>query len=753
MDRSVGLVRVALTAAGAESTDGRSMQFQASDTLKSRSYVSLIVAQFLAAFNDQAIHIVAIFYAGDLLLRYVHMRGMDEKAIISIVTACFISPFLFFSTLAGMLADKYSKRTTLVFWKVAEVGMMALALAGFLLPHLAGGDPATAKSLAQWSAFLVVSVVFMMGTHSAFFVPAKYGVMPEILQPTVLSKGNGILEGTSFVAQILGTTCGALLYTRVHSTPNGAVLELGSEWLIGVLLLALAIIGAVVSLFIARMPAASPERKLTWKLWQPLAQNLRVMLRSRPLGLAALGIAFFLFITLFARQTLLYQGETEKDYQTARREQARQQAAAAVDPEDDEADTGMVMEPKGASEAQTAEIRVAILIALIGLGVGIGSPLAGALSGNKVELGLVPIGALFLIFFTAAMSVLIQWKWPTRIGLVMVGVAASFYIVPLYTLLQHRAPKDSKGNLVATSNFINVAGGLLAVAVFLLVTFGVEVVFSLARGSRDANATDAAKLAENVRELEQKLQIPKILFVVLSVMIAGMLLLLCRKLPDFFVRALLWLRSHGRYRLKVVGQQNLPTDGPVILATNCDHFESCMQVVTATDRYTRFILLEGDDDEQPPWLLRYLARRTGLIALPRHKTDVAAWGKALAKAGKTLAQGHLLGVTADGDVPDPRIIELLDELRAQYRAPIIPVYCGALDRAPRHPAVIRRMQVVIGHQLREGATPGEIRQAIHLLGEWMHQTEQAGLAAATVLIPGAADAAPTAPVSDHPARP
>src|SRR5437868_1347674 len=114
--------------AGVESTDGLSMQFQASDTLQSRSYVGLILAQFLAAFNDQAIHIVAIFYAGDMLVRYVALPHLDDKAVIAVVTACFISPFFFFSPLAGMLADRYSKRTTVVLWKLAEVGMMGLAL-------------------------------------------------------------------------------------------------------------------------------------------------------------------------------------------------------------------------------------------------------------------------------------------------------------------------------------------------------------------------------------------------------------------------------------------------------------------------------------------------------------------------------------------------------------------------------------------------------------------------------------------------
>src|SRR5438067_1215587 len=116
---------------------GSSMTFRPSETLQSRTYLGLILAQFLAAFNDQTIHIVAIFYASDLLVHYLALPHITEPAVISVVTACFIAPFFFFSTLAGMLADKYSKRTIVVFWKLAEVAMMALAVVGFLLPHLA----------------------------------------------------------------------------------------------------------------------------------------------------------------------------------------------------------------------------------------------------------------------------------------------------------------------------------------------------------------------------------------------------------------------------------------------------------------------------------------------------------------------------------------------------------------------------------------------------------------------------------------
>ena len=46
------------------------------------------------------------------------------------------------------------------------------------------------------------------------------------------------------------------------------------------------------------------------------------------------------------------------------------------------------------------------------------------------------------------------------------GFFSGFYMVPLYTLLQHRAPKTSKGELVATSNFINVTGAIAASVLF-----------------------------------------------------------------------------------------------------------------------------------------------------------------------------------------------------------------------------------------------------------------------------------------------
>jgi MFS family permease len=754
------------------------MPFSPADTLKSRSYIGLIVAQFLAAFNDQAIHASAMFYA-------IHQETLSEAKAISLMPILFFTPWAIFCTLAGYLADRYSKRTTLVFWKVAEVGITLVALAGFWL------GTAIHNPLGPW---VVLSCVFLMGTHSAFFVPAKYGALPEILQPHLLSKGNGILESTSFLAVILGTVSGGILSS--HSCFRG------SEYYIGLILFVLAAAGAVASFVIERIPAANPTRPFPINLFRPLYDNLRMMLRARPLALAVLGIAFFTFMVAFMRATMYEHGESQ--------------------------------------HPRWDEFRTSVVVATVALGVGLGSPLAGSLSGGKVELGLVPLGAIGMIV-TTAVAAFVLFRLPALIVcLVLIGFFSGFYIVPLYTLLQHRAPKTSKGDLIATSNFINVTGAILASLLFFVlvqaarfvgiakpipqqdIVTGRLVALEMTRGRHPgyvrvvpddgqpftlgrlvgkkagelAEAPPAPRAADappfvisadddippdtevavsrwklsprgvdhyEVRPAEEPLEdaydqelVPRFLFLGASLMTLGILILLCRQLPDFFVRALLWLRSHGRYRLRVVGIPHLPANGPVILATNCDRFESCMQVVAATDRFTRFVLLESEDDPSPPWLLRLLARRTGLVALRRHGESRQSWDKALDKAARSLDQGNIVGVTADGDGPAPEMVQLLDELRARMPVPILPVYCGELD--PQHPgegahAMIPRVQVVIGHALPPEATAAEIRDAIHGLGEWAQQTDRAGESPTTAAIPKDAIASRRATVSDHPGRP
>ncbi|MCC7086019.1 MAG: MFS transporter [Pirellulales bacterium] len=695
-------------------------KFRPSATLKSRSYVGLLLSQFLAAFNDQASHIVALFYATDMLVRFAKVAPdhIDTKALISIVTACFITPFFLFSPLAGVLADKYSKRSIIVFWKLAEVFIMTIALVGFLLPHAAGLGFASADTLAIWSSILVISVVFMMGTHSTFFIPAKYGVMPELLHTSILSRGNGLLEGTSFAANILGTVFGGWLYgtefikSNIEVSGAATVLHPGREWIIGTVLLGFAVLGVISSLLVEHIPPAAPHKPMIWEPWTPMKQNLGLLRKSKSLVLATIGIAFFLFMTLYLRQTLLFQGETKEEVQRAIKLNPAIAEEVGLEKSANPEQLG-----KHAKDAKT-EFEVALLIGFVGLGVGIGCSLAGYFSGNRLELGLVPIGLALLIVCTATMAVVVPHKARMIACLIAVGTAAGLYIVPLYTLLQHRAPKESKGSLVATSNFLNVTGGLIAVIVFFLATAGLQFVLDLKLHYADARS-DPLKVTAYLHQLVRESQIPKLLFLGASLVTIGMLLLLWWQRPDFMLRAISWLRSSRRRHLQALGLDNIPANGQVILVSNCRDFNHWVLVVSTLDRFARFVAPHdtGGDD-----FLRSLAVRNGVMIAAGPKIRLAEEDHALARGLVTLGQGNILGLSLeDGYVGDHGQQfsgeHLLAELRNKVPAGILPVYCG---ENPIHPEAgwksDGRTFVAIGEPLAANAHVEEIRAAIAALG-------------------------------------
>ena len=132
-----------------------------------------------------------------------------------------------------------------------------------------------------------------------------------------LSRGNGVLEGTSFTAQILGTSAGGILYALLKGDLIVGRLVLGQEWKIGAMLFVLAVIGTGSALLMRPIPAAAPNLKLSFRWWPPLRENLSILWKSKPLLLSVTGIAFCVFMTLFLRQTLFYQAELTKRSEVA----------------------------------------------------------------------------------------------------------------------------------------------------------------------------------------------------------------------------------------------------------------------------------------------------------------------------------------------------------------------------------------------------------------------------------------------------
>ena len=358
------------------------------DTLRLPGVTSFLVTQFLGAFNDNFSKIIVSFVA---------MSAYGEVQGVTIVGAAFILPFLLFSGYAGHLADTRSKTRVLVAVKAFEIAVMALAIPGLLTGH----------------AELLIAVVFLMGVHSTFFSPSKYGIVPELVPAEHMSAANGLLEMSTFAAIVLGTGFGGMLFERFAGDP----LVLGGA------LVGIAAVGLLTSAGIPKMPAANASARWSANPWGEVWQGAKRLWPDHTLWGTVLGIAYFWFLGALLQTALL---------------------------------------PFGQDALHVGKEASSRLYTPLAFGIATGSLVAGRLSGGKIELGLVPVGSLGLALFALAFA----WSSSyvgAALNLTALGFFGGFFAVPLNALLQHRPADHEKGRVQATNNFVQTIGILLAI--------------------------------------------------------------------------------------------------------------------------------------------------------------------------------------------------------------------------------------------------------------------------------------------------
>src|SRR5882762_10350232 len=166
--------------------------------LKQRRFAPFFWTQFLGAANDSVFK-----FAVTLLVTYQGpaYTSMSTATAINLIAAVFILPFLLLSATSGQLSDRIDKARLMRAVKWLELGIMLLGVWGF-----------AAKSFG-----ILLLCVFLMGTHSTLFGPAKYAYLPQHLGPREIVGGNGLVEMGTFVAILLGTLAGgALIDTGEH---------------------------------------------------------------------------------------------------------------------------------------------------------------------------------------------------------------------------------------------------------------------------------------------------------------------------------------------------------------------------------------------------------------------------------------------------------------------------------------------------------------------------------------------------------
>jgi hypothetical protein len=399
----------------------------------------------------------------------------------------------------------------------------------------------------------------------------------------------------------------------------------------------------------------------------------------------------------------------------------------------------------------------------------------GYLSGGKVEVGLVPIGSICMALAAgAAAFFVVMGSVPGLIVcIILIGLFTGFYLVPLYALLQNRAPKTSKGDWVATSNFLNVTGAIAATGLFYLM-FQAAVLSGLAPklathdvftgalgkvegepdrpqwvevGNRRLPAEGSPGVVDRVgtrlkagepvevatyqlagtthyhirregkdqKPIYDQRDLPSLLFLSVALMTLLTFFTLRTQLPDLFLRTLLWFRRLGRHGLEVDGMENLPTSGPVILATNADNLDACLSVLSATDRTTRFILVQTAGDKKMSWFARRLAGRD-MLAVVRGDKPVD-WNEVARKTEEALQKNEVVGLPLDAAYP-PGWLERLFEKASS--APVLPVGVEARETAPGKG---RRIYLLAGEPLKPGAAVEEARRAVERLADNLKERE------------------------------
>jgi 1-acyl-sn-glycerol-3-phosphate acyltransferase len=462
--------------------------------------------QFLGALNDNV-------FKNTLVILYAFRAATEADAgmVTNLAAGLFILPFFLFSALAGQLADKHEKSRIIRIAKAAEIAIMALGAVGFFLGSLP----------------LLLAVLFLMGTQSAFFGPVKYGILPQHLEERELMGGNALVETGTFLAILLGTLAGGLL----AGNPN--------LFVISAVILVLAAVGWLASRRIPVAAPVAPDLKVSWNLFTQTAAITRIIRGKPALFNSVLGISWFWYFgaTVLAQLPAFTKHVLRGD-----------------------------------------EGVVTLLLAVFSLSIGVGSILCAKLSRGEIELGLVPLGAFGMTVFAVDLAfvgyppsgaaimgvrdflsgVHAVALWRVMADIAFLGISGSLFIVPLYALIQTRADADSRSRVIAANNIFNalfmVGSAVITMGLFALGFNTVQVILFTA---------------------------------VLNVAVSAYIFLL---IPEFVMRFIVWALASTVYRLRYSGRDRVPRAGPAVIVANHVSFIDWFVITAACRRPVQFVM-------------------------------------------------------------------------------------------------------------------------------------------------------------------
>ncbi len=541
----------------------------------------LLISQFFGAFNDNAWKLIVALLA----IREVTVSlqpGSDYETAVQTQTAITFVVFTLPLVLFSLAGGTLADH----FSKRTVI----IALKGVEVLLMAAGALALWLDPSGW--LLPLIVLFGMGAQSALFSPSKYGILPELVPHERLAAANGLLEMWTFAAILTGTAAGGFLLQAAGDRP----------WLAALVLATFSVVGLLASFQILPVLPARSQGGIATTVQVALA-SIRT---ERLLRLAIAGEIFFWTIaSLFAQNVLVY-------------------AKAVLLLPDDQSGLPLTM---------------------LSVGIGVGAMLVGRFSKQRIEYGLIPLGATGVFLTLTLLGALTPPLSGTFILMGVLGVASSFIFVPLNAILQWQSPPDRRGAVISFSNTCVFAGVLL--------------------GSLTGGALANAGFSTSG------------IFLATAAVTLGGTVWAFRLLPDLVIRLVLVILTNSLYRVRIVGQHHVPQTGGALLVPNHLSFVDGFLLMTSIDRPIRFVV---DTAYAAHPLFKRLMTMMNVIPLSS-SGGLRMILRALRAAGEALDNGELVCIFPEGQIT--RTGTLLPFRRGFERivkgrtVPIIPVH---LDR-------------------------------------------------------------------------
>ena len=542
------------------------------------------------------------------------MSQAPRPSQFSLLTQRRFGPF-FWTQFLGAFNDNLFKTALIVVltydalaWTSLAPSLLNNLIAGlFILPYVvfsatAGqvADKVEKGALARWvkafeigimavaalgwlthTLWLLIAAVVGMGVHSTVFGPVKYAYLPQHLKTDELIGGNGVIEMGTFVGILLGEVMGAVLAGQG---------EAGIHWTV-VGTLATAVLGLAASWRIPASPAPAPTLKISANFIAESVRNLGYSRRNRTVFLSMLGNSWFWFYGAIVLSQF----------------------------------------PVFAKDVLHGDHNVfVLLLSTFSLGIGAGSLLCEKLSGHKVEIGLVPFGAIGLTVFGIDLYVAAQSYINTApvgalgflhqhgavhilAAIVLLGLFGGLFIVPLFALIQTRCDPAHVSRTIAGMNILN--------ALFMVASAGAAI-FMLGRG----------------------FTIPE-MFLATALLNGVVALYIFSLVPEFLMRFLAWMLIHTLHRVATVDAERIPAEGGAVLVCNHVSYVDAIVIMAASPRPIRFVM---DHRIFKTPLLGFIFRTGKAIPIAPAHEDPWLMEKAFVDIAHALHDGELVCIFPEG---------------------------------------------------------------------------------------------------------